>query len=36
MERLADVGIEEKEEDVGNHVRKEPLPFSVNYMESVP
>ena len=23
MERLADVGIEEEEEDVGNHVRKE-------------
>jgi hypothetical protein len=26
MERLADVGIEEEEEeDVGNHVRKEPM-----------
>jgi hypothetical protein len=28
-------GIEEEEEDVGNHVRKEPVPFSVNYMKSV-
>jgi hypothetical protein len=42
MERLADVGIEEEEEeeeeeeDVGNHVRKEPVPYSVNYKESVP
>jgi hypothetical protein len=31
MERLADVGIEEEEEDVGNHVRKEPVPYCVNY-----
>ena len=36
MERLADVGIEEEEEkDVGNHVRKEPVPYFVNYKESV-
>jgi hypothetical protein len=31
MERLADLGIEEEEEDVGNHVRKEPVPYCVNY-----
>jgi hypothetical protein len=38
MERLADVGIEEEEEeeDVENHVRKEPVPYCVNYKESVP
>jgi hypothetical protein len=36
MERLVDVGIKEKvEEDVGNHVRKEPVPYSVNYKEFV-
>jgi hypothetical protein len=39
MEHLADVGIEEEEEeeeeDVGNHVRKEPVPYCVNYKESV-
>jgi hypothetical protein len=35
MERLADVGIEE-EEDVGNHVRKEIVPYFVNYKESIP
>jgi hypothetical protein len=38
MECLADVGIkeeEEEEEDVGNHVRKEPVPYCVNYKESV-
>jgi hypothetical protein len=35
MERLVDVGIEE-EEDVGNHVRKEPVSYSVNYKEYVP
>jgi hypothetical protein len=29
------VGIEE-EEDVVNHVRKEYVPYSVNYKESVP
>jgi hypothetical protein len=34
MERLAYVGIEE-EEDVGNHVRKEPVTYCVNYKESV-
>jgi hypothetical protein len=34
MEHLADVGIEE-EEEVRNHVRKEPAPYSVNYKESV-
>jgi hypothetical protein len=36
MECLADVGIEEEEEDVGNHVRKEPVPYCVNYKEYVP
>ena len=38
MERLADVGIEEEEEeeDVGNRVRKEPVPYSMNYKESLP
>jgi hypothetical protein len=36
MERLADVGIEEEEEDVGNHVRKEIVPYFVNYKESIP
>ena len=36
MERLADVGIEEEEEDVGNHVRKELISYYVNYKESVP
>jgi hypothetical protein len=38
MERLAGMGIEkeEEEEDVGNHVRKEPVPYCVNYKESVP
>jgi hypothetical protein len=38
MERLADVGIEEEEEveDVGNHVRKKPVPYCLNYKESVP
>jgi hypothetical protein len=38
MERLADVRIEEEEEeeeDVGNHVRKEPVPYYVNYKDSV-
>jgi hypothetical protein len=36
MERLADVGIkEEEEEDVGNHVRKGHVPYCVNYKESV-
>jgi hypothetical protein len=37
MERLADVGIEEEEDegDVGNHVRKELVPYCVNYKESV-
>jgi hypothetical protein len=34
MERLADVRIEE-EEDVGNHLRKEPVPYCFNYKESV-
>jgi hypothetical protein len=32
MERLADVGIEEE----GNHLRKELVPYCVNYKESVP
>jgi hypothetical protein len=41
MECLADVGIEgeeveEEEEDEGNHLRKEPVPYCVNYKESVP
>jgi hypothetical protein len=36
MERLEDVGIEEEKEDVGNHVMKEPVPYCVNYKESVP
>jgi hypothetical protein len=37
MECLADVGIEEeeKEEEEGNHMRKEPVPYYVNYKESV-
>jgi hypothetical protein len=35
MERLADVGIEEEEEE-GNHLRKELVPYCVNYKESVP
>jgi hypothetical protein len=35
MELLADVGIEEEEEE-GNHLRKEPVPYCVNYKESVP
>jgi hypothetical protein len=41
MERLADMGIdeeeeeEEEEEDVGNNVRKESVPYCVNYKESV-
>jgi hypothetical protein len=34
MEHLADVGIEE--EEVGNHVRKEPVLYSVNYKKFVP
>jgi hypothetical protein len=39
MERLADVGIEEEEEEEeeeGNHLRKEPVPYCVNYKEYVP
>jgi hypothetical protein len=36
MEHLADVGIEEEEEDLGNQVRKDPVPYSVNYKESLP
>jgi hypothetical protein len=35
MERLADVGIEAEEEE-GNHLRKELVPYCVNYKESVP
>jgi hypothetical protein len=37
MEHIADVGIkeEEEEEDVGNHVKRELVPYSVNYNESV-
>jgi hypothetical protein len=33
MERLVDAGIEEEEE--GNHLRKEPVPYCVNYKEFV-
>jgi hypothetical protein len=33
---LADVGIEEEEEDVGNHMWKEPIPYCMNYKEYVP
>jgi hypothetical protein len=37
MERLVDVGIEEEEEEEeGNHLRKKPVPYCVNYKESVP
>jgi hypothetical protein len=40
MERLADVGIEEEEEEEdeeeGNHLRKDPVPYYVNYKKSVP
>jgi hypothetical protein len=38
MERLADVEIEEEEEEEeeGKHLRKEPIPYCVNYKESVP
>jgi hypothetical protein len=37
IERLVDVGNEEEkgEEDVGNYVRKEPVPYCVNYKESI-
>jgi hypothetical protein len=36
MEHLPNVGIEEEEEEnVGIHVRKEPVPYCVNYKESV-
>jgi hypothetical protein len=35
MERLADVGIEEEEEE-GNRLRKEPVPYCVNNKEFVP
>jgi hypothetical protein len=36
MERLADEVIEEEEEEEGNHLRKEPVPYCVNYKKSVP
>jgi hypothetical protein len=36
MERLVDVGIKEEDEEEGNHLRKEPVPYSVNYKESIP
>jgi hypothetical protein len=36
MERLADVGIVEEEEEGGDYLRKEPVPYCVNYKESVP
>jgi hypothetical protein len=32
MERLVGVAIEEEE---GNHLRKEPVPYCVNYKESI-
>jgi hypothetical protein len=37
MERLVDVGIEEEkeEEEEGNQVREEPVPYCVNYKEVV-
>jgi hypothetical protein len=35
MERLADVGIEEEKEEEGNHLRKELVPYCVNYKEFV-
>jgi hypothetical protein len=36
MERLADVAIEEEEEEEeGKHLRKEPVLYCVNYKESV-
>jgi hypothetical protein len=39
MERLAGVGIEEEEEEEeeeeGNHVRKEPISYCVNYKKFV-
>jgi hypothetical protein len=36
IECLADVGIEEEEEEEeGYHLRKEPVPYRVNYKESV-
>jgi hypothetical protein len=35
MEYLANVGIKDEEEDVGNHVRKQPVAYSVNCKESV-
>jgi hypothetical protein len=37
MERLVDVGIEEEEEEEeeGNYLRKEPVPYYVNYKESI-
>jgi hypothetical protein len=38
MECLADVGIEEEEEEEeeGNYLRKELVPYCVNYKKSVP
>jgi hypothetical protein len=36
MEHLVDVGIEEEDEEEGNHLRKEPIPYYVNYNEFVP
>jgi hypothetical protein len=36
MEGLADVGIEEEAEEEGNHLRKELVPYCVNYKEFVP
>jgi hypothetical protein len=29
------VGIKEEEEEEGNHMRKEPIPYCVDYKESV-
>jgi hypothetical protein len=35
MERVGIVEEEEEEEDEGNHLRKEHVPYCVNYKESV-
>jgi hypothetical protein len=32
---MEQVGIEEKEEEEGNHLRMEPIPYCVNYKEYV-
>jgi hypothetical protein len=35
MERVGIEEEEEEEEEEGNHLRKEPVPYCVNYKESV-